>query len=158
SAAVNDGAPGPHLDRGSSGGELCLITGGTGFIGGHVAQRLLGEGYRVRCLVRPRSGTSLLQALDIELATGDLPDAYSVTRAAEGCRFVLHCAALVSDWATVAEIREVNVVGTRNVLEAAADASVERLVHFSTTDVYGYPGGAGIDESHGPAAFGNWYS
>jgi nucleoside-diphosphate-sugar epimerase len=78
--------------------------------------------------------------------------------AASGCRFVLHCAALVSDWATLDEIRQANVVGTRNVVDAAAAASAERLVHVSTTDVYGHPGGAGVDESHPQSRFGNWYS
>jgi nucleoside-diphosphate-sugar epimerase len=71
---------------------------------------------------------------------------------------VLHCGALVSDWATIDEIRQVNVAGTRNVLDASAAASAERFVHFSTTDVYGYPGGRALDESQEPVRFSNWYS
>jgi nucleoside-diphosphate-sugar epimerase len=55
----------------------------------------------------------------------------------EGCRVVFHCGALVSDWATVREIEQVNVEGTRNLLEASVGASVQRFVHFSTTDVHG---------------------
>ncbi|MBV9803773.1 MAG: NAD-dependent epimerase/dehydratase family protein, partial [Solirubrobacterales bacterium] len=66
--------------------------------------------------------------------------------------------ALVSDWATIEEIKRVNVVGTRNVLEAATAASAERFVHVSTTDVYGHPGRPGIDEDYVWAAFSNWYS
>jgi polyketide synthase len=139
-------------------GEKCLVTGATGFIGGHLVRRLVGQGYRVRCLVRPTSDTSHLDGLDLELASGDLIDAGSVRRAAAGCRFVVHCGALVSDWATTEEIKRVNVLGTRNVLDAAVDASVERLVHLSTTDVYGHPGGRGVDESRAPAGFSNWYS
>ena len=112
-----------------------MVTGATGFIGGHLAQRLVGEGYQVRCLVRASSDTSLLDKLDVEIAVGDLTEARSLTRAAEGCRYVFHCGARVSDWATVEEIARVNVQGTRNVLEACVDASVQRVIHFSTTDV-----------------------
>ena len=138
--------------------DACLITGATGFVGGHLAQRLLGEGHLVRCLVRSSSDTSLLEALDVEIVAGDLTTAGSLAAAAEGCRYVLHCAARVSDWGTREEIARVNVEGTRNLLEASADASVQRFVHFSTTDVYGYPGGAQIDESHSPTGFRNWYA
>lgn len=134
------------------------MTGATGFIGGHLTGRLVREGYRVRCLVRETSDTSVLETLDVELARGDLTDAGSLIRAAQGCRFVLHCGALVSDWATVEEIRQANVAGTRNVLDAALAASAERFVHVSTTDVYGYPGRPGIDETHVAARFANWYS
>lgn len=141
------------------GGEaLCLVTGASGFIGGQLTQRLLRAGYRVRCLVRATSDTSILEELDVELAVGDLTRADSLARAATGCEFVIHCAGLVSDWATVEEIRQVNVVGTRNVVEASVAASVKRLIHFSTTDVYGHPGTPGVEESHRSARFSNWYA
>jgi acetylornithine/succinyldiaminopimelate/putrescine aminotransferase/nucleoside-diphosphate-sugar epimerase len=136
----------------------CLVTGATGFIGGHVVQRLLAEGYQVRCLTRGTSDTSLLDKLEVEIATGDLTDARSLARASDGCRYVLHCGALVSDWATSQEIEQINVVGTRNLLEASAQASVERFVHFSSTDVYGYPGSAAVDESYSASRFRNWYA
>ncbi|WP_259315015.1 aminotransferase class III-fold pyridoxal phosphate-dependent enzyme [Capillimicrobium parvum] len=138
--------------------DVCLITGASGFIGGHLAQRLVQEGHQVRCLVRESSDTSLLEELGVEIAVGDLTNARSVAGAAEGCRYVLHCGAQVSDWATVDEIVRVNVEGTRNVLEASVDASVQRFVHFSTTDVYGYPGCAAVDETFAPTRFRNWYS
>lgn len=138
--------------------ERCLITGATGFIGGHLAERLVREGYRVRCLARTSSDTSLLRSLDVEIVRGDLTDAASLVTAAEGCHVVLHCGALVSDWATVEEIRRVNVAGTRNALEAAIAASVERFIHLSTTDVYGYPGRPGVEEKYVPGGFSNWYS
>ena len=114
----------------------CLVTGATGFIGGHLAQRLVAEGERVRCLVRPTSDTALLRALGVELAVGDLTDTGSLGRAMEGCASVVHCGALVSDWATVAEIEAINVAGTRSLLAAAAAARVRRFVHVSTTDVH----------------------
>jgi oxidoreductase len=139
-------------------GAPVLVTGATGFIGGHLARRLVQEGHRVRCLARASSDTSLLDELGVDVAVGDLTSAGSLAAATRGCRHVLHCAALVSDWATVEEMQRANVVGTRNLLEACVGASVERFVHFSSTDVYGYPGGPAIDETHATARFRNWYA
>jgi ornithine--oxo-acid transaminase len=156
--ATTDGAPvrGKRVDP--SRDDVCLVTGATGFIGGHLAQRLVQEGHQVRCLVRATSDTTTVDALDVEVAVGDLTDARSLARAAEGCRYVFHCGALVSDWATAKEIAHINVAGTRNLLEASVAASVQRFIHFSTTDVYGYPGGAAVDETHVPTGFRNWYA
>ncbi|HEY5318391.1 MAG TPA: aminotransferase class III-fold pyridoxal phosphate-dependent enzyme [Solirubrobacteraceae bacterium] len=139
-------------------GDICLVTGATGFIGGHLAARLVREGHQVRCLVRGSSDTSALDGLGVEIAVGDLTRARSLARAAEGCRYVLHCGALVSDWATTEEISRINDGGTRNLLEASLTASVERFIHFSTTDVYGYPGGAAVEETYAARRFANWYA
>jgi nucleoside-diphosphate-sugar epimerase len=138
--------------------QLCLITGATGFIGGRLVERLVDEGYPVRCLVRASSDTSRLERLGIQLAPGDLADADSLARAVEGAHHVLHCAALVTDWATTAELERTNVEGTRKLLDASVGASVRRFIHFSTTDVYGYPDGAEIDESYTTTRFRNWYA
>jgi acetylornithine/succinyldiaminopimelate/putrescine aminotransferase/nucleoside-diphosphate-sugar epimerase len=138
--------------------DVCLVTGASGFIGGHLVQRLAGAGTPVRCLVRASSDTRLLEQLGVQIAVGDLTDAASLASAAEGCNHVLHCGALVSDWATVEEMKRINVHGTRNVLDAAARASVKRVIHFSSTDVYGHPGNRAIDESFIPTRFSNWYS
>ncbi len=70
---------------------------------------------------------------------------------------MFHCGALVSDWATVEEIKRVNVAGTRELLAACADASVRRFVHFSTTDIYGHPAAA-VDETYSATRFSNWYA
>jgi nucleoside-diphosphate-sugar epimerase len=138
--------------------DICLITGASGFIGGRLAKRLVAEGQRVRCLVRPSSDTSQLGGLGVELAIGDLTDARSLARAVAGARHVFHCGALVSDWATTAEITRVNVGGTHSLLEASAAAGVRRFVHISTTDIYGYPGSGEIDESYDATSFANWYA
>jgi len=136
----------------------CLVTGASGFIGGRLTERLALEGHRVRCLVRADSDTSRLRRLDVELAVGELRSASSLALALEGCESVFHCAALVSDWATVAEIAATNVEGTRNLLGAALDAGVRRFIHFSTTDVYGHPRGGAIEEGHAAGRFSNWYA
>jgi nucleoside-diphosphate-sugar epimerase len=139
-------------------GDVCMVTGASGFIGGRLAKRLVREGYSVRCLVRASSDTSLLDKLDVQTAVGDLTRALSLARAVEGCDYVFHCGALVSDWATTEEIARTNVEGTRNLLEASVGASVQRFIHFSTTDVYGYPDGVAIDEAYAATRFRNWYA
>jgi nucleoside-diphosphate-sugar epimerase len=143
---------------GSSRQGLCLITGATGFIGGRLAERLAGEGHTVRCLARAGSDSSRLAELDVQIAIGDLTDADSLVRAVQGCDRVLHCGALVSDWATIEEISAINVAGTRALLTACVAASVKRFVHISTTDVYGYPERPAVDESYTATRFRNWYA
>jgi ornithine--oxo-acid transaminase len=138
--------------------DVCLVTGATGFIGGRLASRLTSEGHPVRCLVRDSSDASALEDLGVEIAVGDLTSPRSLARAVESCDFVFHCGALVSDWATTEEITQTNVVGTRNLLEASATASVRRFIHFSTTDVYGHPDGGAIDETYANGRFRNWYA
>lgn len=155
---MSDGRPGGHASADGAGGDLCVVTGASGFIGGRVAARLAGEGRPLRCLVRAGSDTSRLRPLQVELVVGDLADPRSLARAVEGARYVVHCAALVSDWATRGEMVGANVTGTGNLLEAAAGASVERFVHLSTTDVYGHPGVAGVEERFTPGRFANWYA
>jgi ornithine--oxo-acid transaminase len=138
--------------------DVCLVTGASGFIGGQLAKRLVREGHPVRCLVRESSDTSQLEGLEVEIAVGDLTSAGSLERAVAGCDYVFHCGALVSDWATTQEITQTNVQGTRNLLEASVGASVQRFVHFSSTDVYGYPGGRSVEESYAGRRPGNWYA
>jgi len=152
------GTAGLGGDAASARPGRCLITGASGFIGGRLAARLALDGWQVRCLVRPTSDTSRLDGLGVEIVAGDLRAPESLVRAVDGCALVFHCGALVSDWATVDEIAAVNVRGTQNMLTAAVAASVERFVHFSTTDVYSHRGGEMIDESYTACRFSNWYA
>ncbi len=140
------------------GPDTCLVTGATGFVGGHVVTGLLAAGYQVRCLARSTSNTSGLDTLPVEIVTADLTDPASLQRAVTGCRYVVHSGAMVSDWATIEEIQAANVTGTRDLLAAAAGAGVSRFVQISTTDVYGYPGGSEVEEHDPSGRFTNWYA
>jgi dihydroflavonol-4-reductase len=123
-----------------------LVTGASGFLGWHVA-RLLGErGYAVRALVR---AGSRVQELDVECVTGDLRAAASLDRAAAGCGLVFHVAADYRLWARHPEdLYRSNVDGTRNLLQAARNAGVERVVYTSTVGCIGIPhGGIGNEDT-----------
>ncbi len=114
-----------------------LVTGATGFIGWHVARALIERGERVRALTRPGS---TVRELDVEAVTGDLRDRPSLDRAAQGCRALFHIAADYRLWAKdPAELFRSNVGGTRNVLEAARAAGVERVVYTSTVGCIAMP-------------------
>ncbi len=127
-----------------------LVTGATGFIGSHVAERLVQEGYQVRTLVRPSSQTEFIDALGVEKVVGDLTDEQSVRDAVSGCDVVVHCAAMVGDWGPVEQYRKVNVEGMRYLLEAAAQQNVRRFVHVSSLGVYEARDHYGTDESVPP--------
>jgi len=122
-----------------------LVTGASGFLGWHVAQALLRRGIPVRALVRrPEAVTDL----DAELVAGDLRDAQAVRRAAAGCGLVFHVAADYRLWVRhPREMYESNVGGTRNVLEAARQARVERIVYTSTVGCIGFVKGGLGDET-----------
>lgn len=116
-----------------------LITGATGFIGWHVARKLLARGDRVRALVRP---SSRIRELETETVTGDLRDPESLKRAVSGCGLVFHVAADYRLWAKdTGELFRSNVEGTRNILSAAQRAGVERVVYTSTVGCIGIPPG-----------------
>jgi nucleoside-diphosphate-sugar epimerase len=148
----------PASGRRAASQRAVLVTGASGFIGSRLARRLSAEGYSVRCLVREGSDVSALGGLAVETVRGTLDDAASLRQAASGCGEIVHCAAMVSDWGTVEEIRAANVRGTRHVLDAAAAAGVRRLVHISTTDVYGHPAGGPRGEDPSLGRFANWYA
>lgn len=124
-----------------------LVTGATGHLGANLVRALLARGERVRVLVRSGSSRRAIEGLDVEIALGDLEDVASLERALAGCRLLYHLAALVS---IVPRDRgrlfATNVLGTRRVLQAAARAGVQRVVHCSSFGAVGAAGG-GSDES-----------
>jgi nucleoside-diphosphate-sugar epimerase len=114
-----------------------LVTGASGFIGGHIAEALVAGGHEVLALVRPTSDTSLLRRERTTLVTGDVTDLESVERACRGVDCVIHTAAVVSMYGTWEEYRRIGVVGTENVVTAAMNAGVPRFVHLGSIASYG---------------------
>ncbi len=130
----------------AAGTARALVTGATGLVGVHLVERLREEGWRVRALVRPTSRTALLRGWGVDLAVGDLGDRAALREACEGADVVFHCAARPPLGGTREEFFRDNVRGTINALDAALEAGVERFVHVSTVDVYGYGDHDGADE------------
>ena len=123
--------------------QTYLVTGGAGFIGSHIVERLAREGHRVRVLDNLWSGKEAnIQSIggDVELMRADIRDTRSVAVATEGVDVVFHEAALGSVPRSVADpmtTHEVNLTGTLNVMLAARDAKVRRVVYASSSSVYG---------------------
>ncbi len=117
-----------------------FLTGGTGLLGSHVAQRLLEGGNEVVALHRRGSDTTFLRELGCDLVEGDLLDEAALhTRRMKGCQGVVHGAAYIYGGPSLEAVRRVNVEGTRRVLEGAREAGVPRVVHLSSVVVYGDP-------------------
>lgn len=128
---------------------MILVTGASGLVGGNVVRELARRGEGVRVLLRRTSKAPALEGLRVERAEGDLRDVESLKRACDGCRGVVHAAADVRMWVPDwNEIREVNVRGTLNLMEASRSAGVERFLHVSTDNVIGLKeDGTPADES-----------
>jgi dihydroflavonol-4-reductase len=117
-----------------------LVTGGTGFVGANVVRALMQRGAEVRALVRPRSDTRNLDSLEVELVAGDLRDRGSLEAALTGCDMVYHVAAMYTLWTrNPREIYDSNVAGTINILEAAGQAGVQKIVYTSSVATIGLP-------------------
>jgi len=130
------------------GGKKVLITGASGFIGGHLIRRNLLEGNIVRVLVLPDDPErNKLSGLDIEIMEGNICQLDSVINACQGMDIVFHCAAVVSDFAPQELFDKVNIEGMENMLKAATKARVSRFVEISTNDVFGVKEDVIIDES-----------
>lgn len=117
-----------------------LVTGATGFVGAAVARALLGEGWQVRALARKGSDRRNLQRIPVEVVEGDLNQAASLAPALAGCEALFHVAA---DYRLGAfdprELYQTNVEGTRNILRAAREAGVRRVVYTSSVATIGIP-------------------
>src|SRR6185436_9188016 len=118
-----------------------LVTGATGHLGANLVRRLLADGHEVRVLLRDRHGSDLVavEGLSVERAFGDLRDLDAMRAATRGVERVFHTAAKISTLkGEEREIYEINVTGTRNVLKAAREASVERVVVSGSLSAVGF--------------------
>jgi dihydroflavonol-4-reductase len=121
-------------------GDVTCVTGGTGFVGAAIIRQLVAAGEPVRALARPGNDRRLIADLPVEIVDGDLTDPTSVQRAIKGCGRIFHVAALYSLWAADRRVfYDINVEGTRCILQAAADAGLRRVVYTSTVGVLGIP-------------------
>jgi dihydroflavonol-4-reductase len=128
-----------------------FVTGGTGFIGGHVARRLRERGDDVRALVRTPEKGGRLRELGCELVTGSLTEAAAIRDGMEGCDAAIHGAAMYEVGIPRDERRpmyEANVLGTELVLRSALEAKLSRVVYISTVAAFGNTHGEVVDESY----------
>jgi dTDP-glucose 4,6-dehydratase len=140
-------------------GKRVLVTGAGGFIASHLVERIVAEGARVRAFVRynSRSDPGMLKLIptdvfsQLEIMQGDLRDNEAVRKAVQGVDTVFHLGALIAipySYVNPREVVDVNIMGTLNVLMAARDAGTRRVVHTSTSEVYGTAQYVPIDEKH----------
>ena len=139
--------------------QRILITGAAGFIGSHLTELFVREGFAVRAFVHYNSNGRWenLEFLpdniqkEVEIVPGDIADGRSVAQAIAGCDWVFHLAALIGipySYVAPTSYVQTNVVGTLNVLDACRDHKVERLIHTSTSETYGSAQYVPIDEKH----------
>jgi dihydroflavonol-4-reductase len=130
-----------------------LVTGATGFIGGAVVRALVKSGLDVRVLARAGADLQNIQNLTLERAEGDLRNPASLRTSLIGCRQLYHVAAHYALWAKDPSIfYDINVTGTKNLLEAARDVGVERIVYCSTIGAIGLPPGGGLGTEETPVS------
>ncbi len=119
-----------------------LVTGAAGHVGANLVRRLLDDGVRVRVLLRHEDNNEALEGLEVEHSFGDIRDLNAARHALAGCQGAYHCAAKVStidgDHAHRREVFECNVLGTRNVLQAAREAEAGRVVVTGSFSAVGY--------------------
>jgi NAD dependent epimerase/dehydratase len=136
-----------------------LVTGAGGFIGRHLTECLVAEGAHVRAFVRynSRADSGLLKHLppeildQIEIVAGDLRDQHAISQAVAGRECVFHLGALIAipySYQHPREVAETNLIGTLNILQACREHQVRRLVHISSSEVYGTARSVPIDEDH----------
>src|SRR5215208_2686495 len=111
---------------------LAFVTGGSGFIGGRLIERLRAEGLEVRGLARSDPSAEAVAARGAEPVRGDLGDVRAMREGARDADFFFHAAAKVEDWGPREDFERINVHGTRDALDAAADAGVRRFIHVGT--------------------------
>ena len=112
--------------------RTAFVTGGSGFIGGRLIERLAGEGWTVKALARSEASAQAVREKGAEPVRGDLDDVSVMRAGANGCEVAFHAAAKVEAWGPWEDFARVNVAGTHNALRAAREAGVRRFVHVGT--------------------------
>jgi dihydroflavonol-4-reductase len=134
----------------------CFVTGATGFLGSHVARRLLKQGADLRLLLRSSSRIDNINDLQGEHIVGDLRDVKSLKRGMEGCDYVFHIAADYRLWAVNGhELYDSNVNGTGNVLQAARESNVRRVVYTSSVATMGFGNNGHVTDESTPVSLAN---
>ncbi len=134
----------------------CFVTGATGFLGSHVARQLLFRDAELRLLVRPTSRLDNIADLPAERVVGDLRDSESLKRGMSGCEFVFHVAADYRLWSRHGqELYDSNVEGTRNVLAAARDSGVRRVIYTSSVATMGFGNNGRLTDEKTPVTLSN---
>jgi len=134
----------------------CFVTGATGFLGNHVARQLLKQGADPRLLVRSTSRTDNIDDLPADRVVGDLRDAGSLKRGMAGCEYVFHVAADYRLWAVNGrELYDSNVNGTDNLLQAARESHVRRVVYTSSVATMGFGNNGRITDEDTPVTLDN---
>ena len=136
-----------------------FLTGATGFIGTHLVRRLAQTEHEMVCLVRDTSDVSTLEEVSASLVRGDVTDKDSVLEGMRGCDWVANLANIYSFWEPDKRVyTEVNLAGTRNVMECALESGVSKVVHVSTMATYGKPADVPfVEESAvGPVRFSEY--
>lgn len=128
--------------------DTVLVTGANGFVGTAVCKELLDKGYRVRAMHRESSDISTLKGLDLELFAGDVREPKSLKAAFQGADILIHIAALFRQAKHPDQVyRDINISGVKNVLDAAIETGVKRVVHCSTVGVHSHIPDPPADES-----------
>src|ERR1041384_6142316 len=109
-----------------------FITGGSGFVGQNAISELSRKGHTIRALARSDEAARRVTAAGAEPVRGDISSIDALTSGISGCEWVVHAAAKVEQWGAYEDFYQVNVVGTENVLAAAAKAGARRFVHVGT--------------------------
>ena len=139
-----------------------FVTGGTGFVGGHLCRKLVERGDEVVALVRSPGKAGQLRELGVEIVAGDLSDEDAIHKAVVGCDAVFHVAAMYEVGIPESEkpaMYDANVRGTERAIDAAVDAGVGRIVYVSTVGVFGDTHGQVVDETfeREPTDFMSYY-
>jgi nucleoside-diphosphate-sugar epimerase len=125
-----------------------LVIGATGFLGGALTKALIERGHEVRVMVRMTSKLDSLEGLPVDIRYGCLESTSGLDNVMDEVEIIYNCAAATSDWGRWQAFYDANVLGVKNLLEAAQhDRALKRFVHISSAGVYGYPGRP-CDESH----------